>query len=182
MYTQAGLTYSVQVAGPAGITVPVIVRGEVATVATVSDTSSIISAVASVEISDPELLPNPSGILVTADACSSIEQGVTEICYSYPSDVLISSIVPVQSDDILDVSLSASASLESGSSFGNFASAFADPSFEIDPSFPLADEFSIALSPGIGNPVPSPSGVPEPASLALLAVALSGFAVCRRQG
>ena len=66
--------------------------------------------------------------------------------------------------------------VEYGTSFENFASAFADPSFEIDPTFPLADEFSIALSPGIGNPIPLPSGVPEPASLALLAMALAGFA------
>lgn len=53
-----------------------------------------------------------------------------------------------------------------------------DPIVYIDPSFPLADEFSIVVSPGVGNPPPSAPAIPEPTSLALLLTGL--VAIARR--
>ena len=53
-----------------------------------------------------------------------------------------------------------------------------DPVISIDPSFSDADQFSLVLSPGVGNSGPS-SEVPEPGSLALLGTAAAGMGVRR---
>jgi hypothetical protein len=58
--------------------------------------------------------------------------------------------------------------IEAGGSFAagaNSGEAYADPYLYIDPSTPDAADYSITLSPGVGNGLP---GVPEPASWALM--------------
>jgi hypothetical protein len=62
------------------------------------------------------------------------------------------------------------------------ASASFDPYIQVDPNQPNADDYSIAVSDGIGN-VPSvpPSGVPEPPGWILLSVALLGTIGIRRR-
>jgi hypothetical protein len=53
------------------------------------------------------------------------------------------------------------------------ASAYLDPIFYIDPTFPDASEYSIVISPGIGNsPV---SGVPEPSTWAMMLLGVAGL-------
>jgi hypothetical protein len=51
-------------------------------------------------------------------------------------------------------------------------SVMADPYFYIDPSFPDANQYSIIVSPGVGNASLQNSIVPEPPSLLLLGVGL----------
>lgn len=53
------------------------------------------------------------------------------------------------------------------------ASAFIDPSIYIDPSFASADQYSIVLSGGIGNPTVPTVSTPEPDSVALFGTALA---------
>ena len=77
----------------------------------------------------------------------------------------------------LDLQVSAgSGGLDSG-----FASASADPFIYVDPSFSAASQYSILVSPGVGNGIAAAS-VPEPGSAGLLAlsVALLRIAVRKR--
>ena len=67
-----------------------------------------------------------------------------------------------------------------GSEFGAFQ-ASADPSFEIDPSFLYADDFEIDYSPGFTAPTGTPTEVPEPGSLLLLAFGASLALIPRRR-
>jgi hypothetical protein len=64
----------------------------------------------------------------------------------------------------LQVSAGSGPSLDSG-----FASASADPFIYVDPTFPAANQYSILVSPGVGNGIAAAS-VPEPGSAALLAL------------
>jgi hypothetical protein len=54
----------------------------------------------------------------------------------------------------------------------------ADPHLFVDPSFPNASEYSIVLSPNIGNSVPT---IPEPSTWVLMSAGLVGLAGLRRR-
>ena len=58
------------------------------------------------------------------------------------------------------------------------ASASADPFIFIDPNFAGAANYSILVSPGVGNALPS---VPEPATFAAVGIALIAFAMWRKK-
>ena len=66
----------------------------------------------------------------------------------------------------LQVSAGSGPSLNSG-----FASASADPFIYVDPSFSAASQYSILVSPGVGNGIEAAS-VPEPGSAGLLALSV----------
>jgi hypothetical protein len=67
---------------------------------------------------------------------------------------------------------------EAGGSLGGTGdfdggTATVDPYLYVDPSFPNASEYSILVSPGIGNA--PPGGIPEPASWALMLLGMAGI-------
>jgi PEP-CTERM motif len=64
-----------------------------------------------------------------------------------------------------------------GASF-NGATVSADPHLFVDPSFPDAAEYSILLSPNVGNAVPT---IPEPSTWVLMGAGLVGLAGLRRR-
>jgi PEP-CTERM motif len=64
-----------------------------------------------------------------------------------------------------------------GSSF-NGGMVSADPHLFVDPSFPDAAEYSILLSPNVGNAVPT---IPEPGTWVLMGVGFVGLAGLRRR-
>lgn len=72
--------------------------------------------------------------------------------------------------------------VEAGGALGNSsdfdgATVSADPHMFVDPSFPNAADYSIVLSPGIGNAVPT---IPEPSTWVLMGVGLVGLVGLRR--
>jgi hypothetical protein len=62
------------------------------------------------------------------------------------------------------------------------ASASADPFIFIDPSFASASLYSIVVSAGVGNALPSPTTVPEPAPAALFGLGILFCAAARKLG
>jgi hypothetical protein len=81
------------------------------------------------------------------------------------------SLVP---GDTYDVSLTASADVQTAGGDSETAFAMADPSFEIAPSCGCAQDFEILLSPGISNGV---LPVPEPSSWAMLLLGFTGLSI-----
>jgi hypothetical protein len=89
-------------------------------------------------------------------------------------------IVFVGSGDILNfVTLFATASTSPVPPDQDSVSALAsaDPLIFVDPNFPGASQYSIVLSPGVGNGLAST--VPEPGTGVLLAVPVGFFFACR---
>jgi len=65
---------------------------------------------------------------------------------------------------------------------GGTASAFVDPLIEVDPSFPNANLYTVTLSDGVANGIPSSSSTtPEPAPIALLGVGLGALALLQNR-
>lgn len=81
------------------------------------------------------------------------------------------------SGDIDAISVEAEAT-SGDSPFAEAASASADPFIFIDPSFAGASNYSIVVSPGVGNGVPTTT--PEPGTLALAGATLIAMGLWRR--
>jgi hypothetical protein len=61
------------------------------------------------------------------------------------------------------------------------STAFADPFIEVDPNFANASNYQIIVSQGIGNGPAAASSTPEPASFALVGIALGCVGLLRRK-
>jgi hypothetical protein len=61
---------------------------------------------------------------------------------------------------------------QSSTTIGGSSEAWTDPGIFADPSFPGADQYSIVLSPGFGNPG---APVPEPSTWAMMLIGFSGL-------
>jgi hypothetical protein len=68
--------------------------------------------------------------------------------------------------------------VEAGGALGSSFNGGTDPHLFVDPSFPDAAEYSILLSPNVGNAVPT---IPEPGTWVLMGVGFVGLAGLRRR-
>ena len=82
----------------------------------------------------------------------------------------------VSANTIYQVSVSASGQVDGVENESVYA--FADPFIYLDPGFGNADQYSLVLSPGVGNPSPAP----EPGTVALSAIAVAITAWVSRRG
>ncbi len=78
---------------------------------------------------------------------------------------------------VSNIQAQVSLSVLSGAANGGFASATADPMIFIDPSFPDANQFTLVISSGVGNVLPS---VPEPTTWAMLLLGFCGLGAALR--
>jgi hypothetical protein len=154
----AQLTYYAQVNGPAASNIPLIVGGSLFAVNVTSSGSSGTGST-SLLLAIADQTQNVE--LVTAEAYA----GGTEAT----ANVAVNQTVSVNSGDLLQITMDTNATLSDAS----LEAGMIDPFLEIDPSFSSAGEYSVDISPGIGNPLPE--SVPEPASLLLFSTALMGL-------
>lgn len=81
--------------------------------------------------------------------------------------------------DFVDIQVQAS--MLGLSSNPESASASADPLIMVDPTFAGASQYSIVLSPGVGNGIAGAPGAPEPGTFVLLGLSAIGMFLLRRQ-
>jgi hypothetical protein len=117
-----------------------------------------------------------AGSSLTGYSCSATFTG---FCSSGEPPITQTSVFNILPNSMVTIDLAVSASavgVGSGSLAG--ASAYADPYFYIDPTFPLADEYTLVISTGVGDSPLAP--IPESSSLALLGIAALGVIATRR--
>jgi hypothetical protein len=163
---QAQINYSLEVLGPSGsATVDVIASGgaSVGGTAPSQPDQSLISelSVANTSYGSFEQV-GTNGVTTLSPFSWSVDNGITlstDTVYNVQLTALASSFVP--SGTTVDLS------------------AFVDPVFQIDPSTPDASQYSLLLSPDVGNV----SATPLPTSFPLFATVLGlmGLVVLRRQ-
>ena len=122
----------------------------------------------------PDVLVDVSGRTILSGGDASLRvagQGIIAAINGAGSSFDITISLPTGS--AIDVLLDAAAAAQLGGPGSGSASAYLDPYFSIDPSNPNADQYSILVSPGIGN---SPaSGVPELSTWAMLLLGFAGL-------
>jgi hypothetical protein len=164
--------YYFEFVGPPGINIPIIFS-----TAGYTNASASQFGIAQAE-SEIGVEGGGRGNLFFGYACAFVGNG-SPCINGYPP-INQTAVLNILSDNEVQVELTASAS-----AFGSFgedglASADADPYFYIDPTFPLASEFTLVISAGVGN---SPlTGIPEPSTLAMLGAGALGFIFRRYRG
>jgi hypothetical protein len=155
-----GITYYIEYTGADGVTLPL--RMAVAGDIEVSGSSNALTyGAADIEF-DGNQLWSP---FCRADfGCTNLS-----ISQTFSFDIL--------SNTQYQVRVSAGANV-SKTGDGGAAHAFADPQFSLDPSFANANDFSLAISNGIGNELAS--SAPEPATFVGAGLALAVFIARRR--
>lgn len=161
---EANLIYYVSIVGPLNVYIPITISGQ----ATASS-NSYGYAQSQVQIA-PVYTTN-----LFVNAISNTHGSHTQI-------TTFDSHVDVLSNSVIQVNLQTIAGEDAYSIFntGN-ASATADPIFTIDSGFALSNQFSVVMSPGVGNsPV---SSVPESSTWAMMMLGFAGigFAAYRQK-
>jgi hypothetical protein len=165
------ITWSFEVVGPSGIPVPVIVAGNAGVNATNTNGLSFEATAL--------ITPDGGGVL-TGGAC--LAGGTSYTCPSYApsSSFSMSRQFFVSPNSVIgmgiDVGLTIANNPTPGANLGTITG-YVDPVVTIDPAFAQASQYTLVLSPGIGN---SSTAAPEPASLLLMISALAAFPLLRR--
>ena len=176
----ATLTYSVAIAGPDAILVPVDVYAFLSsTVSSFDDPSN--SGLAQLQIGNGVYhvyVSNDSGPIVEITDPAGLISSTAAVAGQTYSET-ISDVYTFTANDSYEVTVTANANSFSA---GTNISSFVDPSFFIDPAFLLDNPgYSLVLSPGAVDPLPPAQGVPEPSSLAIFGAGAAALAFLRRK-
>jgi hypothetical protein len=170
---QAKYSFEV-VGGNPGDLVPVDVSFDLRTAASVNGIDDIGGGIADA-FADINVLNHGQSIL---EKCASTDRITRDLC---GVDFFSGSIALTAMSGDLSNQLQLRAIAGTGPDpFGDSlsASAFADPFIFVDPAFARAGQYSIVLSPDVGNGIASP--VPEPATLLPLVAIFALFPLLRR--
>jgi hypothetical protein len=168
----ADVQYSFQVTGGnPGDIVPILIETDLATLCTESVNSRCNA------FSELNINTSVVGFRTLVVVCTDGTCGTTANSFSGTASTFARSGAV---GDFLDLFVQAGAS-GSFSAIDESASASADPFIFIDPSFANASLYSIVVSPGVGNALPSPTTVPEPAPAVLFGLGILFCATAHRR-
>jgi hypothetical protein len=164
----AGALYSFEIVGPSTTFVPIIIDTILSTAV-----SGYAGSSASITINTvPSNLVTPAyNARVTACQNNTSPFACTGDPAAFDGAIHLTAISNLPEPGQLDLFVL------TGAALGGFASASADPLITIDPSFPGAADFSLVLSDGVGNGLPT---VPEPPTWTMIVVGISGLAAMIR--
>jgi len=152
----AQVSYSIEWIGPSGVRVPTIID----TAGGIGPTTGSASASAHVSLTPA------GGLGLTGFNAATFLNGSCD-----PSGCVNGTQhISMLSDTVYTVQVFASVGVSDN--FAGSTSAWADPHFFIDPNFADGGEFSLLISPGVGNSV---SAVPEPSTWAMLLLGFAGI-------
>jgi len=157
------------VGGNPGDVVPVDIVVDLRTAASVNGLDDIGGGIADA-FADINVLNHGQSIL---DKCASTDRINRDLCgvASFSGAIAITAMSGDLSNQLQLRAIAGTGPDSFGDSLS--ASAFADPSIFVDPAFPGAGQYSIVLSPGVGNGIAST--VPEPTTLVPLGAILALF-------
>lgn len=156
------LSYQFEFVGPTThATIPVFVSGTGSTGGSATGQASFSSL--------------QSSILITGPNLSAIFQEVSGT--GAPGSFILDQLAGLTPNSIYTVTLNVMGSADAAIGTASFF-ATVDPIFTIDPTFADADQYSIFLSPNVGNVVTS---VPEPPTWAMMIVGLLGIGLFARR-
>jgi hypothetical protein len=162
------LQYQIQIDGPAMSDIPLLMKGNLRAVVVASENPIAQGVTADLLVHN--MTQSVDLLKAQAEACT-----VSGGCGPVSESITINTVSKVNSHDIITVTMDAGLTLGSAKA----AQALVDPYFQIDPSFPFANQFSISVSPGIGNTVPT--SVPEPSAVILIMTGTTLLALVRRR-
>jgi hypothetical protein len=163
-FGEVQMDYAIEVAGPASASaVPIVIADKASASSGLNDGSAAFVSVTFNGAGNYLLnLQSQNGTLTFPG--SPPASGETDGVYSFVNTEQVN----VGSIYYLNIFVEAGARYTS-------ADAFLDPYIYVDPTFPNADQYSILLSPGIGNSLTAP--VPEPSTWAMLLLGFSGISL-----
>jgi hypothetical protein len=176
----ASMIYSLQVNGPSGPPVPIIVHVssiDVHVSRSGGSTNSVASARATMTIANDSYNTNSYNFYATYDAHATDQFGAP--FDSGNNFVYDTQLTTLPNYDLVTITMNVSANDGSNSNADSSGKAFAtlDPYIYIDPSFPNADQYTLTLSPGVSN---TPASVPETSPALFSAGALAALLLRRR--
>lgn len=168
------IQYYFEATGPSGVSVPIILTAS----------GGVTTPLASANTAELQLIPPTGGVQLLVSACAPAPppgnfcaaNGLTpqpSFSVAAPETITSNAVYSIT----MDLQIDANTFVIPGGG-ADSQSGFIDPVVTIDPSFPLAGEFTLEFSPGVGNTPGAP--IPEPAAWQILLAEFGGVLTASR--